>query len=99
MANGRFYSVDTGTLENSLSTTAGLANGLDYVYSSNLVTYSGETTYIFKVSFTHVIPSGGKIRVVIPDNMSIADQSRLQAYCYRLDKSPTPIKLNCVASI
>lgn len=62
------------------------------------MTYSGETTYIFKVSFTHIIPAGGKIRVVMPDNMSVADQNRLQAYCYRLDKSPTPIKLNCASS-
>ena len=30
--------------------------------------------------------------------MSVADQGKLQMYCYRINKSTNPIKMSCLAS-
>lgn len=92
-----WYLQDESTVYNRVTLKQGLIYKVSEITSNDYTANKVDAIYTFELKTQSIVPVNGRIRVNLPDNMSMRG-SQVQNNCYRLNYAQNSLRMDCVAN-
>jgi len=83
--SGTDYKADSGSASNLFTPTGGVIHKNAEIALSTYTTYAADVTYTFSIRFDHAVPEFGKVKISLPQQVTISSTDKVKNECTRVD--------------